>query len=70
MYSLVWNQMSQVMYFFLEEIIPGLIEFQSCSHQLLKNNFNLFTMFLLILTEDDDVMQVGHYETPAILQNH
>ena len=48
-----------------EEVTLGLFELQTCSFQLLKNNFNVFKMLLWGSTEDDDIIQVHHRKVSA-----
>ena len=50
-----------------EEVTLGLFELQTCSFQLLKDNFNVFKMLLQGSTEDDDIIQVHHHKISAIL---
>ena len=53
--------------FHFEEVTLGLFELQTCSFQLLKDNFNVFKMLLQGSTEDDDIIQVHHHKVSAIL---
>ena len=59
--------MAQVMNFTFEEVTLGLFEFQTCSFQLLTNNFNVFKMLLQGSTEDDDIIQVPPSQSPCNL---
>ena len=56
--------------FFFKEIAFGFLELQSSLFELLEDDLNVFEMFLLILDEDDDVIQVGHCKIATVPQNN
>ena len=46
--------------FLFKEIAFGFLQLQSSLFELLEDYLDVFEMFLLILAEYDDVIQVGH----------
>ena len=56
--------------FLFEEIAFGVLELQFSLFEFPEDYLNVFEMFLLILAEDDDFIQVGHYRITTVLQNN
>ena len=56
--------------FLFKEITFGFLELQSSLLELLEDYLNVFEMFLLILAEDDDVIQIGHRKITTVLQDN
>ena len=56
--------------FLFKEITFGFLELESSLFELLEDYLNVFEMFLLILAEDDDVIQIGHCKITTVLQDN
>ena len=56
--------------FLFEEIAFGLFELESGLFQLLEDDLNVSEMFMLILDENEDVIQIGHCKITTVLQNN
>ena len=56
------------MNFLFKEIAFGFLELESSLFELLEDYLNVFEMFLLILAENDDVIQIGNRKIATVLQ--
>ena len=56
--------------FLFKEITFGFLELESSLFVLLEDYLNVFEMFLLILAEDDDFIQIGHHKIATVLQDN
>ena len=56
--------------FLFKEITFGFLELESSLFELLEDDLDVLEMFLLILAEDDDVIQIGHCKITTVLQNN
>ena len=52
--------------FLYEEIAFGFLELEFSLFDLLEEDLNVLEMFLFILAEDDNVIQIGHHKITTV----